>query len=227
MFLKVIGIVENVIGIFNYFSITSRNFLLLSFAAVTASLCEQVAPTPAYTTSLQLFCVVFPLGLFIKVIRIVENVTGIFNYFSITSCNFLLLSVFRSRNRQLTTAGSYARLHCFPSIIVLCSLLHWVLFLAIRCSASRLALVFSHMSICFRSASVVWGRPVLGQPRYPLSPPVLKYADIAWFGAPPHPNLGCGQRGTIACPIYLCLFDGTDTVHTTTRCLFSVASESQ
>ena len=41
------------------------------------------------------------------------------------------------------------------------------------------------------------------------------------------PCVGCGRRGAVACPSHMCLFDGTDSVYTTSRYLSSVASESR
>ena len=59
---------------------------------------------------------------------------------------------------------------------------------------------------------------------------------VRWFGSrrtlfglrtPSRPSVGCGRRGAVACPSHLCLFDGTDSVHTTSRYLSSVATESR
>ena len=110
----------------------------------------------------------------------------------------LLLSVFRSRDSQLArVAGSYDRLHRF-SCIVLCSLRHLFLFNAIRRSCSRSALVFSRMSICSRSVSMVLGRPALGRPRCPYvhgDRPFGSWRTSLGLRAPPRPTVGCGRRG--------------------------------
>ena len=68
---------------------------------------------------------------------------------------------------------------------------------------SRSVFVFSRMTICCKSLSLVPGRPVQALPR----------------------SVGCGRRSATTCPAQLYLFDGTDALNTTSRCLSSVASE--
>ena len=150
----------------------------------------------------------------------------------------VIKSVFRSRESQLArVTRSYARLGPTPLLrplraytAVLQLLLGAVCstgfcFLAIRRSCSRSTLVCSRMPICCRSVSRVSGRPVLGRPRYPLSPSVWKYADIAWFAG------GCSsKRRTWSSHVLhniMHLFGGTVTGHTISRCLSSVACESR
>ena len=67
----------------------------------------------------------------------------------------------------------------------------------------------------------------LGRPRCPWSPSVWKYADIVWFAGASSSKRRMWPKDAIACPLQMCLFDSTDTVHTTSLCLSSVASESQ
>ena len=82
-----------------------------------------------------------------------------------------------------------------------------ILFLAIRRSSCRSALVFSRMPICCRSvSSFPGGRFWVGRDIHGVSP-FGRMRTLLGLRAPFRPSLRRDQRGPIASPLNMCLFD--------------------
>ena len=78
-----------------------------------------------------------------------------------------------------------------------------------------------------RSVSRSWGGwCCVGRDIHGVRPFGSRPTLLGWL-AHSRPSVGRGQIGAIACPSHLRLSDGTDTVHTMSRCLFSAAIESR